>query len=174
MANLAPVLIDGVWRDSKADGSFVPADPSRMEPTGEEFPVSSESEVVEAVEAAAAAAEELEERHNPDGIADFLDTFADRIEGRRADLVEVANRETALPVTPRLDEIELPRTTGQLRQAAAAARERSWSLATIDTAAGIRSVYGPLGGGVAVFGPNNFPFAFNGAAGGDFAAAGDP
>ena len=171
MANQAPVLIDGVWRDSKADGSFQPADPSKMEPTGEEFPVSSESEVVEAVEAAAAAAEELEERHNPDGIADFLDTFADRIEGRRAELVEVANRETALPAAPRLDEIELPRTTGQLRQAAAAARERSWSLATIDTAAGIRSVYGPLGGGVAVFGPNNFPFAFNGAAGGDFAAA---
>jgi len=40
----------------------------------------------------------------------------------------------------------------------------------IDTAADIRSMYGPIGP-VCVFGPNNFPFAFNGAAGGDFAAA---
>ncbi len=170
MAKPAPVLIDGVWRDSNADGSFAPDDPGKMAPTGEEYPVSSESEVVEAVEAAAGAAEELE-RHYPDGVADFLEAYADRIEARRSELVEIANRETALPASPRLDDIELPRTTGQLRQAAAAARERSWSLATIDTAAGIRSVYGPLGGGVAVFGPNNFPFAFNGAAGGDFAAA---
>jgi NADP-dependent aldehyde dehydrogenase len=30
---------------------------------------------------------------------------------------------------------------------------------------------GPLGGPVAVFGPNNFPYAFNSCAGGDFAAA---
>jgi NADP-dependent aldehyde dehydrogenase len=32
-------------------------------------------------------------------------------------------------------------------------------------------MYGPLGGPVVVFGPNNFPFAFNSVAGGDFAAA---
>src|SRR5437763_12791464 len=41
---------------------------------------------------------------------------------------------------------------------------------TIDTKANIRSVLAPLGP-VVVFGPNNFPFAFSGAAGGDFAAA---
>ena len=32
-------------------------------------------------------------------------------------------------------------------------------------------MYGPLGGPVVVLGPNNFPFAFNSVAGGDFAAA---
>jgi NADP-dependent aldehyde dehydrogenase len=58
-----------------------------------------------------------------------------------------------------------------LRQAATAARERSWVQATIDTGTNIRSKFGPLGGPVVVFGPNNFPFAFNSAAGGDFAAA---
>jgi len=58
----------------------------------------------------------------------------------------------------------------QLRQAAGAARDGSWSMPVIDTAADIRSMYGPIGP-VCVFGPNNFPFAFNGAAGGDFAAA---
>ena len=72
---------------------------------------------------------------------------------------------------PRLSNVELPRTTGQLRQGAAAARERSWTLATIDTKANLRSYYGPLGGAVVVFGPNNFPFAFNSVAGGDFVAA---
>ncbi len=38
-------------------------------------------------------------------------------------------------------------------------------------------MYGPLGGPVVVFGPNNFPFAYNSVAGGDFAAsiaAGNP
>ncbi len=41
---------------------------------------------------------------------------------------------------------------------------------TIDTKANLRSVYEPIGP-VCVFGPNNFPFAFNSIAGGDFAAA---
>ena len=35
----------------------------------------------------------------------------------------------------------------------------------------MRSYYGPMGGAVVVFGPNNFPFAFNSVAGGDFVAA---
>ncbi|MEK6236765.1 MAG: aldehyde dehydrogenase family protein, partial [Planctomycetales bacterium] len=59
---------------------------------------------------------------------------------------------------------------GQLRQAAAAARDGSWRAATIDTNAGIRSYLAALGP-VAVFGPNNFPLAFGSVSGGDFAAA---
>src|SRR5690606_17680969 len=86
-------------------------------------------------------------------------------------LVQIANLETGLPAEPRLRTVELPRTTGQLRQAAAAARDGSWRRATIDRQANIRSYYAPLGGPVVVLGPNNFPFAFNSASGGDFAAA---
>ena len=71
---------------------------------------------------------------------------------------------------PRLAEVEMPRTINQLRQAATAAREGTWRLATIDTASNIRSCYSAIGP-VAVFGPNNFPLAFNGISGGDFAAA---
>ena len=41
---------------------------------------------------------------------------------------------------------------------------------TIDTKLNIRSMLAPLGP-VWMFGPNNFPFAFNSVAGGDFAAA---
>jgi alpha-ketoglutaric semialdehyde dehydrogenase len=66
---------------------------------------------------------------------------------------------------------KLPRTVNQLRQAASAARERSFCEPRIDTKNDIRSMRGPLGGPVAVFGPNNFPFAFNALMGGDFAAA---
>ena len=86
------------------------------------------------------------------------------------ELIAIAHAETALAASPRLKDVELPRTVNQLRQAAAAARDGSWVQATIDSKANIRSMYGPIGP-VIVFGPNNFPFAFNGAAGGDFAAA---
>jgi NADP-dependent aldehyde dehydrogenase len=67
--------------------------------------------------------------------------------------------------------VELPRTINQLHQASSAALNRSWCRASIDTKTNIRSKYGSLGGPVAVFSPNNFPFAFNSIAGGDFAAA---
>ena len=84
--------------------------------------------------------------------------------------MEKANEETGLAIAPRLKDVELPRTTTQLRQAAAAAREGSWTQAVIDSKANIRSHFAPIGP-VLVFGPNNFPFAFNAISGGDFAAA---
>src|SRR5205814_10608343 len=86
------------------------------------------------------------------------------------EIVEMAHPETGLPVSPRLADNELPRTTNQLRQAAAAARDGAWALPAIDKQNNIRSMYGPIGP-VVVFGPNNFPLAFNSIAGGDFAAA---
>ena len=75
-----------------------------------------------------------------------------------------------MPKSPRLADVELPRTTNQLRQAADTAIEGSWALPTIDTKNQIRSCFEPIGP-VVVFGPNNFPFAFNSISGGDFAAA---
>jgi NADP-dependent aldehyde dehydrogenase len=125
--------------------------------------------VVRAIEAANRAANIVRD-WSGDRFAAFLERFADRIDARSAALVEIANLETALPVQPRLRDAELPRTSNQLRQAAAAAREGSWAIPTIDTAPNIRSMLRAIGP-VVVFGPNNFPFAFNGAAGGDFAAA---
>lgn len=103
-------------------------------------------------------------------IAQFLEHFAQRIEKRKEQLVEMAHAETALPKAPRLGDVELPRTTNQLRQAAAAARDGSWMLPTIDTKNNIRSCYAAIGP-VCIFGPNNFPFAFGSMSGGDFAAA---
>jgi NADP-dependent aldehyde dehydrogenase len=106
----------------------------------------------------------------PDRLAQFLTRFAERLEARAEEIVAMAHVETGLPRAPRLAEVELPRTTNQLRLAAQAAVEGSWALPTIDTKVNIRSYYAALGP-VWVFGPNNFPFAFNSAAGGDFAAA---
>ena len=171
MATPQQVLIAGEWRDAESAGTFEPDNPTTQSPTGEVYPVSGPGDVEAAVEAAAGASEQIDKAHYPAGVAQFLETFADRIEARRDELVAMAFAETALPTAPRLNDIELPRTTDQLRQAAAASRNLTWALPTIDTATGIRSVYRPLEGGVVVFGPNNFPFAFNSVAGGDFAAA---
>jgi alpha-ketoglutaric semialdehyde dehydrogenase len=162
------VLVSGRWRPSKSTGTFRSENPATREPL-EEYPVSSWDDCDEALSAAAEAFEQMR-RLSGDKIASFLDAFAGRIEGRKDDIVRVANQETALPVSPRLADNELPRTTSQLRQAAAAAREAQWALPTIDAKNNIRSIYGPIGP-VAVFGPNNFPLAFNSASGGDFAAA---
>lgn len=167
---LQPVLINGEWRQSKSEGSFKAVNPTEKQTMPQEFPVTNWEEVEEALQAGYEAVQAL--RSIPVGkIADFLEQYASNIEARTDELVEIAFQETGLPREPRLRSGELPRTTDQLRQAAAAVRDRSWCLATIDTGVNIRSKYGPLNGPVAVFGPNNFPFAFNSAAGGDFAAA---
>ena len=169
--SLQPVLIAGKWRESKNPPSeFTAYNPATKSPLPERYPASNLEEVEEALKAGQEAVAAL--RSIPkENIARFLEIFADKIEARADDLSQLANIETALPVEPRLRSGELPRTTNQLRQAADAARDGSWSHATIDTATNIRSKLGPLGGPVVVFGPNNFPFAFNSAAGGDFAAA---
>jgi len=167
--SLRPVLIDGQWRPGGGDRTFRAHNPQTGEPSPEEFPVSSWNDADAALVAAQRAFAELRSIE-PEGIANFLETYADRIEGRAQELSETANRETALPLSPRLADVELPRTTDQLRQAAAAARDRSWAMPTIDTKAGIRSCLIPIGP-VVVMGPNNFPFAFGSASGGDFAAA---
>ena len=170
VADTERVLIAGEWRAADATGTFQPVNPDTGETLEWTYPVSGRADVDAALEAGSTAARELLATPR-DKIADFLDRYADLIDENSAEISEVASLETALPVSPRLADVELPRTSNQLRQAAAAARDRSWTMPTIDTASNIRSMYGPLGGPVAVFGPNNFPLAFNGIAGGDFAAA---
>lgn len=166
-----PVLIGGTWRASRTPvRTFAAVNPTTKKPLPESYPVSGWMEIEEALEAGAAAAADLRDVP-PERRAAFLEAFADGIEARTEAIVTLAHQETALPIAPRLRDVELPRTTDQLRQAAAAVRERSWRHATIDTARNIRSMHGPLGGPVVVFGPNNFPFAFNSVSGGDAAAA---
>lgn len=164
-----PVLIAGKWRAADSSSSFQAANPATRETLAPEYPVSSWNDCEEAL-ASASEAFDVMSQMSGDDIAKFLEAYADLIEANADQLVETANSETGLPPSPRLAGVELPRTTGQLRQAATAARTGSWKQPTLDNANGIRACYGPLGP-VCVFGPNNFPFAFNGISGGDFAAA---
>jgi len=167
--SLQPVLIAGQWCAAQAAGTFHAANPATGETLPDEYPISDWADCDAALAAAAQAAETLRTLA-PGLLADFLTRYAGHLEARAAEIVEMAHWETGLPKTPRLAAVELPRTTGQLRQAAAAALEGSWALPTLDSKINLRSALEPVGP-VLVFGPNNFPFAYNGVAGGDFAAA---
>ena len=171
MSDLHPVLINGAWRPATDPvRTFSATDPATGETLPDLYPVSSRADV-EAILAAAAEAAPKLRATPPETIAAFLERYADLLEANRQVIVVAAHVETGLATEPRLNTAELPRTTGQLRAAAAAVRERSWVRPVIDTKTGIRSLHEPLGGAVFVFGPNNFPFAFNAISGGDFAAA---
>lgn len=165
----ALILVAGKWRKAATTSTFTAYNPADGTPWGDTFPVSAWEDCDAALNAAVSTAKEL--RSLPgEALATFLDLYAEKIEERATELVEIANVETGLPIHPRLKDVELPRMARQLRQGAAAARERSWTHVVIDSKANIRSHYAPIGP-VVVFGPNNFPFAFNGVSGGDFTAA---
>jgi NADP-dependent aldehyde dehydrogenase len=123
---------------------------------------------------AAAAAPALEAMGRA-GRATLLRVLADGLEARRADIVRVADRETALR-EGRLDG-ELTRTCFQLRLFAEVLEEGSYVEASIDRPAetgmgprpDIRRMLMPIGP-VAVFGASNFPLAFS-VPGGDTASA---
>ncbi|QDT16859.1 aldehyde dehydrogenase family protein [Alienimonas californiensis] len=150
-----------------ADAEGFHADnPATGEPLPERYPVADWAELDRLAAGAAAA---FESGADTAAVAAFLEGYADRIEANAADLAAVAALETGLPEEGRLRNGEVPRTVGQLRQAAAAVRDGGWRRPTISDG-NIRSILEPLGPTV-VIGPNNFPFAFNGACGGDFAAA---
>jgi alpha-ketoglutaric semialdehyde dehydrogenase len=167
--DVAQVLIDGKWRAADAEGTFHAENPAKGEPLPAAFPTSRWSDCDLALNAATKAAAELRSIDTAK-IAAFLEAYAANIEAAADALVAAAAEETGLPATPRLKDNELPRTTNQLRLAAAAVREESWRHATLDLEKNIRSCFGPIGP-VVIFGPNNFPFAFNGVSGGDFASA---
>jgi NADP-dependent aldehyde dehydrogenase len=169
------ILIAGQWRDANSTGTIHAENPATGEALAEEYPISAWADCDAALDAAAGAAAAVRDMPR-EKIAQFLKAYAARIEAKSAELVAMANLETGLPKSPRLADVELPRTSGQLRQAADAAVEGSWALPTIDSKLNIRSCLAPIGP-VLVIGPNNFPFAFNGISGGDFAsaiAAGNP
>lgn len=166
---MQPVLIAGQWKAAESSGAFHAENPMTKGPLPHPYPISAWQDLDAALTAADQAFRALG-KLPAEQIASFLSRFADLIDENADSLCETAHAETGLPISPRLKDVELPRTSNQLRLAAAAASERSWTQSTIDTKNNIRSYFAPLGP-VSVFGPNNFPFAFNSVAGGDFAAA---
>ena len=171
MNTFEPVLIAGTWRSSvDAQDSFRANDPTRAEAIGPSFPISGPADIEASLRAAVDAADALRDTP-PAHIAAFLEAYATAIDADADQLVALAHTETALPAEPRLRSVELPRTSSQLRQAAKAVREYAWSDPVIDTRNALRAHRAPLNKPVLVFGPNNFPFAFNAIAGSDFASA---
>ena len=105
----APVLIAGKWRPANSSGTFRGENPTTSEPIPEEFPISTWADCDAALDAATAAFAAI--RTMPaERIAKFLDAYAATIEANADALVAIANTETALPVAPRLKDVELPRT----------------------------------------------------------------
>jgi len=173
---LRKILICGYWKESSTDKSFQAFNPATGEKIGDLYPVSTINEVNQAVKFAAETAYELLS-FDTQKIADFLERYAEYIENDADSIAKLASLETGLAFSPRLKDIELKRTVNQLRQAAEACRNKTYAMPVIDKELNICSMYGPLGKPVIIFGPNNFPLAFNSVSGGDFAAtiaAGNP
>ncbi|KAA1259405.1 Alpha-ketoglutaric semialdehyde dehydrogenase [Rubripirellula obstinata] len=163
------ILINGDWQSAKSSRAIQAIDPTNRSAVGETFPVSDWADcetVMDAAQAAAVAMEDI----SLDDLASFLNAYADNLEKNAESICEVANQETGLPVSPRLLDVEMPRTIDQLRQAAAAAKDHGWRNPVHDHDKNIHSCLTPIGP-VLIFGPNNFPLAFNAISGGDFAAA---
>lgn len=169
MSQMCEILIEGKWQESSSGSTIQAINPATGQEIGQAFPVSDWQTCDRALAAASAAAKTLQMVPRS-AIANFLRSYADAIEANADALVEQAHRETALPVSPRLKDVELPRTSNQLRLAADACEHATWAEATIDSAGGIRSSREAIGPTLLI-GPNNFPLAFNGISGGDFAAA---
>src|SRR5215208_4409052 len=108
-----PVLIGGSWRSAKSTRTFQAVNPATGDQLPGSYPVSGWEDCDGALTAAADAALELR-RTPPDTIARFLTRFAELIEAGKTAIVDQANLETALPKSPRLADVELPRTTAQL------------------------------------------------------------
>ena len=132
------------------------------------------AEVDRLVDAAAAAAPELQQRGREFRVR-LLKAIAGAVESRRADLIEIASRETGFGEA-KLG-AELTRTVFQFNFFADVVREGEYLEATIDPAGDtpmgprpdLRRILVPIGP-VAVFGASNFPFAFS-VLGGDTASA---
>lgn len=144
--------------------------PATGEAFGEAFPRATRAELEALAARAGDAVDALADLPGAT-IAGFVEDYARRLEGDREGLARLAHEETALPFAPRLSEVEFNRMCGQLRDAARLLRDESWREVARDDANRLRSTLVPLGGAVVSIGPSNFPFAFHGVSGGDFAAA---
>ena len=110
---LQPILIDGRWCQADVAGTFRAENPATREPLADSYPVSSWRDCDAVLEATVAAADRLRSMSGAQ-IGRFLDRAAERIDARHDAIVPLAHLETALPISPRLADVELPRTTNQL------------------------------------------------------------
>lgn len=150
-----------------ADENIQGYDPRTGEPAGDPVPATAPAEVDRAVARARAAFAPWARQER----AAALEAVADALDAHTAELVELADRETALG-SARLTG-EVARTTGQLRLFAGVLGDGGYQDTVVEPADGarpdLRRINRPTGP-VAVFAASNFPFAFS-VAGGDTASA---
>lgn len=167
-------LIGGVSANP-AHAAFRAVEPATGAEIDPAFAEANDADVDRALRLAAEAFESFRRRAPADRAA-FLREIATQIESLGEELIDRANRETALGVE-RLRG-ERGRTVGQLRMFAELVDEGSWVGARIDRAIpdrkplpkpDLRRMLIPIGP-VVVFGASNFPLAFS-VAGGDTASA---
>ena len=128
---LERIWIAGRWQEETSpEGQVQSSNPRTGEKLEPRFPVSGDATLATALGAGSEAADKLR-AIDPERIAAFLERCADNLDAASDALVESAHLETGLGREPRLRNVELPRTTGQLRQAAQAARQRSFSRAAV-------------------------------------------
>ena len=163
------ILVGGKWRPANASGTITAVDPRSGETVAGDFPISTWIDCADAIEAASQIVPALETT-TPDRIALFLRNYADNLDANSEAICQAAEMESGLPMPTRLQKVEMPRATRQLRLAADAAENESWRNPIVDVENNLASCRGPIGP-VFIIGPNNFPLAFNAIAGGDFAAA---
>lgn len=156
-------------------GTFRAVDPASRREIDPAFHEAGEAEVDQALRISAEAFQ-IYRRRAPEDRARFLREIAVQMDALGEELIERANRETALGVE-RLRG-ERGRTIAQLRMFADVVNEGSWVGARIDHAMpdrkplpkpDVRRMLIPIGP-VVVFGASNFPLAFS-VAGGDTASA---
>ena len=148
---------------------------ARTGKAGEEVGSETSPADIAQITAGAAAAAPWLAAQGRSGRARLLNALADALEAGRPEIVETADRETALG-TARLNG-ELTRTCFQLRFMGEVAQEGSYLAASIEHAGptgmgprpDLRLINIPIGP-VAVFGASNFPLAFS-VPGGDTASA---
>ncbi len=165
-----PVLIGGNWQQANFSETFQAYNPATGGKLPELYPISDWKDLIRALEESHKVTLDLAGT-SPETRARFIKLYADLLEKNKDRITSQTHLETALPLKSRLRSNEFSRMINQLRQAALAVEERSWCQATIDTKLNLRSKYGPLGGTVVIFSPNNFPLAFNSVAGSDFVSA---
>jgi NADP-dependent aldehyde dehydrogenase len=145
-------------------------DPRTGKPAGDPVAETTDKALDRIVAAADATAATWPDTSRADRAA-ALRAVADALDARSADLVEVADTETALGVTRLTGEVA--RTTGQLRLFGEVLADGGYQDVIISPAAdgapGLARIKRPVGP-VAVFAASNFPFAFS-VAGGDTASA---
>ena len=145
-------------------------DPRTGKPAGDPVAETTDAALDE-IAAAAGAARAPWESSGPAGRVKALAAVADALDARAADLVAVADTETALGVTRLTGEVA--RTTGQLRMFCDVLADGEYQDVIVsppgESVPGLSRVTHAIGP-VAVFAASNFPFAFS-VAGGDTASA---